>query len=90
MRELDTDYEKWLLDNDNLDAEAAAGLVNGRWHQTRDAVLARGRICIWEDCEAPRKPGSKSQYCTVHRRAARQRWLEIINKRNKGGGPESK
>jgi len=87
MRELDPDYEEWLLDNDHLDAEAAAGLVNGRWHQARNRVLARRRICVWEGCTAPRKPGSKSQYCTTHRKAARQKWLEIIINNSKGRRP---
>lgn len=51
---------------------------------------AESRICIWAGCSAPRKPGSKSQYCTVHRKAARQRWLELIINRSRSGGSESK
>ena len=45
------------------------------------------RICIWEGCTAPRKPGSKSQYCTTHRKAARQKWLEMIINNSKGRRP---
>ncbi len=45
------------------------------------------RICHWDGCSAPSKPGSKSKYCTVHRKTARQKWLELIINNSKGRRP---
>lgn len=35
---LSPEYEEWLLDNDHLDSEEAAGLTNGEYQKARNAV----------------------------------------------------